>query len=437
MNAKQSACLAACILISACSSTSQQPDSTSINFLNDGLFSNTNLYGYLEKDKNGSYYFSKFISNKNSLNSFEPWVSLNNMDPLFTTKEYNCATGGLLGDASGDNHKICDSDDLNDTLFRSTNVSAGDLAQTTIGNAAYIALSFGLGAFSAEGHYTSEFDRDAYAKAVNEASSKANLNKLDSDLNAFSSYKSKQEKELIVTINNKHLKLNDSLKINFIDNSKLYDLKFKKEKIKIDKADVNTSLHASNIVFSDIEELYQKLNKQIKEKKDNVTFNVSCNTSQFRLWSLSTKGCNKSFDLTNNVSSIPVTYTVENKREFKVNYFPAIEDKVISLYSDGYQIIATNKTDSFLDIKTLSMYVGNKIETQSNLKIEIPPRARITVAQLHSFNRTQDRLVLKNVIKRDVQKNISVGSAIKYVIVDTDSEKTLFETNNIKPLQYR
>jgi hypothetical protein len=437
MNAKQSACLAACILISACSSTSQQPDSTSMNFLSNGLFSNTNLYGYLEKDKNGSHYFSKFISNKNSLNSFEPWVSLNNMAPLFTTKEYNCATGGLLGDASGDNHKICDSDDLKDTLFRSTNVSAGDLAQTTIGNAAYIALSFGLGALSAEGHYTSEFDRDAYAKAVNEASSKANLNKLDNDLNTFLSYKNEQEKELIVAINDKHLKLSDSLKIRFIDNSQLYDETFKKEAIEIVRKNVNTSLYTSKIVFSDMPELYQRLNKQIKEKKDNVTLDVSCNTSQFRLWSLSTKGCNKSFDLATNVSSIPVTYTVENKKTFKVDYFPAIEDQVISLYSDGYQIKATNKTDYFLDVKTLSMYVGNDIETQNNLKIEIPPRAVITVAKLKSFYRTQDRLVLKNVTKRDVQKELSVGSAIKYVVVDTDNEKTLFETNSIKPLQYR
>ncbi|MDX1303437.1 hypothetical protein [Photobacterium sp.] len=440
MNLKQSVVLTACVLMSACSSTSTPNNSNndSTNISTSDAFSEVNLYGYLEKDKKGNYSFSKFKRGGETPSriSEEPWVSLHDMQPQFVVSNIDCSTGGLLGSASKPNNKICDSEELKDQLFRSSTLSAGDVAQSTVLNAAYIVFSFGLGALSAEGHYTSEFDIDAYEKAVKDASSKIDLNKLRNELDKFLVDKQENEDSLNAAIDKKYLQLKNSLDIHFIDKSKLYKDTLDKQAIRLGQRHVDIELSTPWTVFSDMPELYQALNEQIKFKKELVTFTVNCDTNQFRQWSLSTSGCDKSVGLGHN-QKLSVTYQVNNKKSDKIDYFPALKDRNISLVSkDNSEIVVVNNTNSFVKVDALSFYVGEDIETKNNLSINIPPQAKKHIGLMSDYRLTTKRLTMNNVVASDLKRSIKIGAAMKYVVVDTDKEKTLYDVKRVIPAKY-
>lgn len=370
------------------------------------------------------------------MSSHSPWVSLQDMKPQFFIKDLNCSTGGLLGSASAENSKLCDDEELIDKLFRTTSVSAGDIAQSTVVNAAYIVFSFGLGALSAEGHYTGVFDIDAYEKAVKEASSKLDMNKLRNDLDSFLTYKQEQEDSLNATIDKKYLQLKNSLDISFTDKSKLYKNTFDKHAVRLGQRNVDIKLTTPEYIVSGMPELYRKLDNQIKVKSRDVIFTVNCDTGQFSEWSLSTTGCGKSAFLGDN-KKFSVTYQVNNKKSDKILYFPTLKDKNISLVSnDLYGIEAVNNTNSFIKVDALSFYVGDDIETNNNLSIEIPPQAKKRISSMYDFKKTSDRLTMKNVVASDLQRSIKIGAALKYRVIDTDKEKTLYDVKHVEPAKY-
>lgn len=229
------------------------------------------------------------------------------------------------------------------------------------------------------------------------------------------------EQEYQTKINDRHTELVNLINFNFIDNSQLFTTHPNKSVVFITQPDLEP-----------LDPLRRTSEAIMNYNIKNAQFIVSCDRDALDGYSYVVLGCGQSFGIGESVSTIPVTYIVNDKKSFKIKYYPEVQDHKISLYSDGQNIKASNKTDSFLNIKTLSMYVGDNIETLQDLNIEIPPRAVVIVANMQDFH----LLELKNVTKLDVQKKLAVGVAIKYVVIDTHKEKTLFKLNNIPLLQH-
>lgn len=126
------------------------------------------------------------------------------------------------------------------------------------------------------------------------------------------------------------------------------------------------------------------------------------------------------------------TVTV-NGKTFE-NVFPRYvnEDAYLRLEFDGKNINFTNKSDKFLQIKSISTYYNDEITSIALEKdIELPPQSTIK-RQLSIFEIASDRIVrlarYQNVTKDSaLQQNISFGFAVKYRIVEQHIDKTLYK----------
>ncbi|MEF1341222.1 hypothetical protein REH81_31395, partial [Vibrio rotiferianus] len=82
------------------------------------------------------------------------------------------------------------------------------------------------------------------------------------------------------------------------------------------------------------------------------------------------------------------------------------------------------------------MYVGNDIETRTNLNVEVPPEAVSTIADLGRFPDSERRRTLYNVDQTSLKHSIKLGAAVKYRIADTNVEKTLYKVDAVTPYRY-
>jgi len=121
---------------------------------------------------------------------------------------------------------------------------------------------------------------------------------------------------------------------------------------------------------------------------------------------------------------VPVVITGRNFSNVFPSSFAARDDR-ISVLVNGTEINIENLTGQFLSVDTISIYYKGKIESVSS-KLELPPRSSKDIA-LSGYSQTLARAVVKN-LTREVAKSESVkfGVALKYRVIDTNIEKTLF-----------
>ena len=129
---------------------------------------------------------------------------------------------------------------------------------------------------------------------------------------------------------------------------------------------------------------------------------------------------------------IPFDSTINIKSKNFRNLYPKNyknSDENLEILQTGSLIRFTNLTDKFLTVKTVSVYYEKDISTLNN-EIQLPP---------HSFSNiylSDFKLSDKFIDKRDVtQENynfnfLNYGFAVKYMIADTKTEKTLYKTKN-------
>ncbi len=121
------------------------------------------------------------------------------------------------------------------------------------------------------------------------------------------------------------------------------------------------------------------------------------------------------------------------------NIFPMIslKDENINVnleYLDTQiSAIATNKTNIFLTFNSLSIYYNSNVNTVSNLNREIAPQSS-TLKNGSSYaiisNKISNQSSYKNLTYNKAEKiNIDYGFALKYKIVDTSREKSIFKQN--------
>lgn len=111
-----------------------------------------------------------------------------------------------------------------------------------------------------------------------------------------------------------------------------------------------------------------------------------------------------------------------------------------NLYQTSVTAIVSNKTNSFLTIKSLTSYVNSNVNTLSNIiNKEVAPDSR-TLQSNSSYNLFTNDMVKEfnftNVNKKDLSnKYLSYGFAIKYHIQDSNLEKTIYENKKFSYLE--
>ena len=418
------------VLLSGCASNDlkQTGNETSKSFLGDtALPVSYPIYGKLEKT-NQVYRFTQITDDKKAIYSSEPWVMLNNMNPMWNTeKEAGCYHGAL--------NTTINCETVDKTLFRDFEINIGQTTLMTVS-------SFGIGALSPKGAVV--FNKDLYNKALDEA-----VTFLEKEINlkqsilSYDSIRSEMDKRY-ADAKRKQQELIDNalISVTVNDQSGLY-----RNNINFDRyvhilpgltkgapdyyhspIGESASKELEGIIFSASEWLSERKKHWLSVTSN---FNVIC----------SKKGANDvSFEL-----SCPKNITVKNDKlsfgvdakvlalDFK-NILPTTyktSNNEISLnFKDG-KINISNKTNKFLKVDSFSFYHNHKIASKYALNRELPPSSDIYLFNLDSMSGliSWDDISFDSLtLNKANNKKLEYGFAIKYRVVDSNLEKTLYET---------
>lgn len=425
------------LLIAACSSTPNNESERYGKGYGDQL-KGQQLYAVLSKGESDRYAFTRFTTDRPNSDTNSAWVDLSQLKPVFSTSDSDCTTQGLValvGIEDERNDEICSNLELRENLFHDSTINTGDVVATTAGNALLTVITFGMGAMAAQGHYTVEFDEDAYIDALKEAKANFDIQPILVDLNKFDTDLAQRQKQLDDEIESKRASLDKAIKVSFIDKSKLYG-KSPKDTVSVSIKSHQSSLKSvRNTEFKKVEDLYLKLNKKDANVRSDVVFKTTCNTRFLSDWNYSVSGCGFEAGL-NDKSMKSVSITVNSKKKFYVPYLPSMTDKTVVVKAENGKLTITNKTGKYLKIDSVSMYVGNDIETRTNLNVEVPPEAVSTIASLGLFSNSERRRTLYNVDQTSLKHSMKLGTAVKYRIADTNVEKTLYKVDTVTPYQF-
>lgn len=293
-------------------------------------------------------------------------------------------------------------------------------------------MTFGL---AVTGFYTVDFDKSAYIDALNEAKENFDIKPILADLNKFDADLAQRQKQLDAEIESKRTSLDKAIKVSFIDKSKLYG-KPPKDIVNVSITSRQSPLKSvKNSTFKKVEDLYIKLNKKEAEVRSDVVFKTDCYTGFLSGWNYSVSGCGFEAGL-NDKSMKNVSMAVISKKEFYMSYLPTMIDKTVVVKAENGKLTISNKTGKYLKIDSVSMYVGNEIETRTNLNVEVPPEAISTIVDLNRFPDSERRRTLYNVDQTSLKHSIKLGAAVKYRIADTNVEKTLYKVDAVIPYRY-
>lgn len=120
-----------------------------------------------------------------------------------------------------------------------------------------------------------------------------------------------------------------------------------------------------------------------------------------------------------------------NRKNFWKKY-PVISgsDENMSIYFNGKKIEIKNKTNNYIAVYDISVYHGNKINTTNYDRLNFPPKS---VEYLHidelAGSIIADEATISGITKKQaIGTDFYFGFAVKYLITNTNIEKTLFFT---------
>ncbi|WP_137166575.1 hypothetical protein [Salinimonas lutimaris] len=404
--------LAAIAALSACSSTTPNaPEKPTVNIVQSEL----PVYAKLSKSDDGRYHFTSF-----SFNNMGQSINLNNLKHNFNTKEVECEKGLM-----NNNSAICN----DDIEFRGYTVDGGDVLKSTVGNAALALFTGGLGIIGAGAHYTSVFDHDAFDNALKQALGEIDRNTLIAGANNVY----QENKRQIDTSNQKLIERLDSIqkslpkRIKLIDNSGVYN----------GKPDVSATIkkQVPSLDYSgkwtNLGELKATLNKRADENIETAELKLNC--KKHRSFNIITKNCDQKWGVKGRAKLADVEYVVQSANQYRLQPQPELIDEYIEIKVDkfgGVQI--ANKTDSFVTLNSVSFYFGGDIETEKKIGVEIPPNAIDTSFTLNNYRIYKNNTVIGGFQKKHFDLSKEVGLAVKYKIINSDIEKTLYNTVSLK-----
>ena len=127
---------------------------------------------------------------------------------------------------------------------------------------------------------------------------------------------------------------------------------------------------------------------------------------------------------------VPVNVLIKSKNFGLLFPKHFAEDNILKVESADKSITITNKTSSFVDIKSISVYYDGEVSTNQYNSFELPPD---TLKKLEgglkslSSSKILSAATYDNIVAGDAKKiNFRYGIAIKYRIVDQNIDKTLY-----------
>lgn len=138
-------------------------------------------------------------------------------------------------------------------------------------------------------------------------------------------------------------------------------------------------------------------------------------------------------------SEVPVNLVIHSKDFYSVKPTATVSDKNIQLMFDGNSFTLTNKTDKYVQIKSISCYNDDVISTYQT-EIELAPDAKRASSDLvdkifsgSKFTGSLNYFNMKASIARN--KNVTFGFALKYRVGEENVDRTLYKTDSYNLLK--
>lgn len=385
------------------------------------------IYGKLEKTNSG-YRFTEYAEDytKN-----EPWVRLSDMRPMWNIETEHC-----LGGLAAKEDVICKSQ--NELLFRSKKLDF-----TPRKTAAYAVMSvLSVGLWTALPPAAVEFNRRAYASAINEATQKLDeaykplgqsyveyLDEYNAAMLAFhkaydetaSSYRADAKPVIRVRDNSGLFKWDASI---FSHNVIVSENRLLSRK---DLGYLNAKGIDSLLIL--VQDRNAAATQKLQEASSTLT--VSCrNMGVFQMsYTLNCPEQIKASATEFNVEVVVQSVSYKNVLPKHIHE----EDNFVSVTLRDGEFYLSNKSESYINIDSISFYHNGKIATSSNLGRELAPLSEVKLMSLDRLSIDRDAIAFDNMTKtKALNTKLTYGIALKYKVTNTNKENTLFKTREYR-----
>jgi hypothetical protein len=387
------------------------------------------VYGKLEETAEG-YIFTEFSE---GFTQTEPWVRLADMKPMWNTEQEDCDTG--LAEMVDEFSKFtCKTEDK--SLFRDKAV------HFTVGKTAtYMLVSaFTMGLSATMPPAAVKFDKDKYQSAVNQAeeslivtfsplseSYRQYLENYSTDMVQFD----QQYEEIVSSYSRAKAVPN----IDLVDESGLFD--GNASDFKYDVTISGNSLiprgdieQISAITLYDFIESAQKRSKDSIEvlRKATATLVVTCENRSLAHYLSYTVSCEEEVDSSSTDFEVRVVIKSISYKDVMPDYIFEEDENVSLIFKKG-RFHLTNKSDSYITVDSLSFYHNGKIATSSDREFEFAPQSEAELMPMAKLPLHKSSIEFPNTTKTSASKlKVKYGVAVKYRVVNTNKEITLFRT---------
>lgn len=378
------------------------------------------IYGLLLKQE-GKYKFVKF-SNYVDRNTSEPWVDLKTNLPSWRHAESGCTIGTFKG------AETCQ--DLPPELFMTRSVDVK--SQTVRVLLAPVFLGTSLGGMN----FNQSFKVSEYSQALIEALAGLNISELQSADAALS--KSSADKNIILKQYDNALRDKSTISFNITDKTGVYKnnlnlSEFVRFPAVVSKCENKSQANSS----SDLIRAFTASGMEYLSclRNEYAQASPKCPESEAKDWITFTMNCPKSFAITGERIQGSANVTINSIAKMRVlprNF--EFQDNALKVKFNGSTIGFSNLTAKFIQIDNVAFYYSSKVAIQTQ-NIQMAPLSSLLPENELYINRFPidwSLLSFNNVTRSTAQIPITFGFAIKYRIVDTNQEKTLMKTSNIK-----
>lgn len=351
-------------------------------------------------------------------------VRLNDLEPGVDTNRYYCTRHGGTFALEVTHPEKCKDDEK---TFRKVKV---DFWKTV----AEDFMTIGLNLFRGNVEEVSEFDRDAYQAALEEAMTNSRLDREgilkthDAFLVSVEAMRAASEREYLKT-------LKDGMAVQFPltveDRSGLYKNDLTAGDLVNLRANKIPAFDGKNLVFNAADTA--SIEKALKDLKGKYALELSQQSSFYfldksisaRRYNIRVEAPDRIFLKDGMKQTVPLKLSVFSKTIMDVSPAYQNENSDLRIEDDGTAIIFSNKTASFIQIDTFSFYYG-KYVTKNPLNLLLAPGAFVSLDRRDGRLQLPPRESYFNATRESVkEQSLSVGYNIRYSFPGEKKTRTL------------
>jgi len=385
------------------------------------LHINKPIYGLLENTNSG-YQFTEFRTTPT--NEKKPWVNLKGGYLNNKLNSTRCGIGLLKGSKGELDCSII----VRDDMFMEKELDGFDAF------ARVILSPFFFGATLTGATFDVNFDQESFDKAYSEAFKALNIEELKKVEIALVALDDNYRK-IVTTYDKATSSSLESLGMKINDKSGFYAGRTHfKDLVTITKNNISRipTIHANTPL-----ELHSNIQKQSfilasEWKKQSSTLNISCNNKRKEKFVIRMR-CKNTLPVVDGrlVGTIDVDIIGINIDRVFANHFD-LKDESLQLSFSNNLIGFTNLTSQFINIDSVAVYYQDKIAKSRKLDLEMAPNSTLNhqnKLKLIEFPIEWNLLEFKALTKKEAMKQeLNFGFAIKYRVINTSVEKTLYLT---------